>query len=227
MLVRLERAVERLVEGGIAGAFRLRVQPAEIGRQLERAMRDGRRSSVGGPLAPNLYLVRLHPEDAAAFAGWETALGHELERWLAELAFAEGLATVGPLQVRVAADGAVRRRAVRVEARFSENAVPSLRRSAPAAIALRLLPTDGRFPTAALIDAAVSVGRSRENDLVLDHPEVSRRHARIELADSRWVIFDLGSTNGTWQNGAAVAEAVLAPGDQIAFGGVHYTVVAE
>ena len=71
MLARLERALERIVEGSIAGVFRLRVQPAEIGRRLERAMLDGRVTSVGTSLAPNLYEVRLHPEDAAAFAEWD------------------------------------------------------------------------------------------------------------------------------------------------------------
>ena len=46
------------MEGSIAGIFRLRVQPAEIGRRLERAMLDGRVTSVGTSCAPNLYEVR-------------------------------------------------------------------------------------------------------------------------------------------------------------------------
>ena len=79
MLARLERALEQAVEGSIAGLFRLRVQPAEIGRQLERAMLDGRAASMGSQLAPNAFVVRLHPEDAAAFAGWEDALAREME----------------------------------------------------------------------------------------------------------------------------------------------------
>ena len=122
MLARFERAVERIVEGSIAGVFRLRVQPAEIGRRLERAMLDGRVTSVGTSLAPNLYEVRLHPEDAAAFTGWEQALSREMETWLAEFAFARGLSTVGPIQVRLVADASVGRRSVQAEGRFAGGA---------------------------------------------------------------------------------------------------------
>ena len=225
MLIRLERAIERLVEGGIAGAFRLRVQPAEIGRHLERAMRDTRRSSVGGTLTANQYLVRMHPEDAEAFTGWEAALSHELERWLAELAFSQGLATVGPVQVSVAADAAVRRRSVRVEASFAENPLLASHTAVGRAVRLLLRPDDDRYPRAMLRDADVSVGRAGENDLVIDHPEVSRRHARIEADKSGWRMCDLGSRNGTWRNGLAVAQAAIGPGDEIAFGGVCYHVV--
>ena len=124
MLARLERALERIVEGSIAGVFRLRVQPAEIGRRLERAMLDGRVTSVGTSLVPNLYEVRMHPEDAAAFAGWDEALSREMETWLAELAFARGLSTVGPIRVRLVEDASVARRSVRAEGRFAAGAVP-------------------------------------------------------------------------------------------------------
>src|ERR671911_52440 len=119
MLARLERALERIVEGSIARVFRLRVQPAEIGRRLERAMLDGRVTSVGTSLAPNLYEVRLHPEDAAAFAEWDGALSREMETWLGEFAFAQGLSTVGPIRVRLVEDASVGRRSVRAEGRFA------------------------------------------------------------------------------------------------------------
>src|SRR5215207_11729686 len=125
MLTRLERALERMMEGSIARVFRLRVQPAEIGRRLERAMLDGRVISVGTSLAPNLYEVRLHPEDAAVFAGWDGALSREMETWLAELAFAQGLSTVGPIRVRLVADASVGRRSVRAEAHFVGGATPA------------------------------------------------------------------------------------------------------
>src|SRR5215216_2338161 len=145
MLARLERALERIVEGSIAEVFRLRVQPAEIGRRLERAMLDGRVTSVGTSLAPNLYEVRLHPEDAAAFTGWDQALSREMETWLAEFAFARGLSTVGPIQVRLVEDARVSRRSVQAEGRFADGAAPaeeSLRPDREPSRPLRLLPMD-------------------------------------------------------------------------------------
>src|SRR5918995_257101 len=170
MLARLERALERIIEGSIAGVFRLRVQPAEIGRRLERAMLDGRVTSVGTSLVPNLYEVRLHPEDAAAFAGWDEALSREMETWLAELAFARGLSTVGPIRVRLVEDAGVGRRSVRADGSFAGGAPSAATRRRPEPARpqpLRLLPTAPGVPHLALRSSPVTVGRADDNDLVL------------------------------------------------------------
>jgi hypothetical protein len=224
---RLERAIERIVEGSIAGVFRLRVQPAEIGRKLERAMLDGRVVSVGSKLAPNLYEVRLHPDDAAVFAGWEEALNRELENWLAELAYARGLATVGPIRVAVAADPTVTRRTVDARGRFTATAeLPTTRSAEPMRVPppLRLEPEDGRLPSIALRREPVTVGRAGDNDVVLGDPEISRHHARFERDGAEWWIVDLASRNGTWLNGAGAERAPIAPGDEVAFASLRYLV---
>jgi hypothetical protein len=229
MLARLERALERIVEGSIAGVFRLRVQPAEIGRRLERAMLDGRVTSVGTSLAPNLYEVRLHPEDAATFAEWDEALSREMETWLAELAFARGLSTVGPIQVRLVEDANVGRRSVRAEGRFAGGAAPAAKKRRPdrgMPRPLRLLPIQTGGPLVTLRSSPVTVGRADDNDLVIAGPEVSRHHARLELDGLSWRAIDLGSTNGTWVNGVRQNAATIAVGDEVAFGDVRYTVAA-
>ncbi|MFN8591559.1 MAG: DUF3662 and FHA domain-containing protein [Thermomicrobiales bacterium] len=222
MLSRLEQAIERLVEGGIASAFRLRVQPAEIGRHLERAMLNGRRSSVGGSLVPNAFTVRLHPDDASQFAGWEAALCRELERWLAELIYARGLSTLGPVVVAFTADAAVPRRAVRVDAIFdAERRLVGRERVAPR---LRLIPERPELPRISLEGEFVRIGRGEGNDVVIADGAVSRHHARLEWDGTNWVIVDLGSTNGTWVNGETIEHARLKAGDVVAFGGVRYRV---
>lgn len=226
MLERFERSVERIVEGSIAGIFRLRVQPAEIGRRLERAMLDGRVTSVGATLAPNLYEVSLHPDDAAAFTGWEDALSREMETWLAELSFARGLKTVGPIKVRLSQDASVARRSVRAEGRFSnvvKSAEPPGRSAHDLPRRMRLLPIDPGVPALTLVADVVTVGRSENNDLVLPHPEVSRHHARLEPDGTNWRVVDLGSTNGTWINGVRQSTATLSAGDEVVFGDVRYT----
>lgn len=228
MVNRLERAVERIVEGTIARAFRLRVQPAEIGRQLERAMLDGRVSSVGATLAPNLYDVRLHPDDATMFVGWEDALGRELEGWLAQVAFRRGIATLGPIHVSLAADSAVSRRSVRIAARFGggESGDDSLPGDPVRMSTIRLVPDDPTDPIITLAGRAITVGRAAANDVVLPRPEVSRHHARLERAGTGWRAVDLDSTNGTWVNGERASRRPLAPGDEVAFGSARFTVVA-
>jgi hypothetical protein len=70
----------------------------------------------------------------------------------------------------------------------------------------------------ALTTERVSLGRLPESDILLSDPGASRRHAEIRHDDGRWVIVDLGSTNGTMVNEATVGERQLADGDRITIG---------
>ena len=60
--------------------------------------------------------------------------------------------------------------------------------------------------------------------VVLDHPNVSRRHAEFEVAGGTVVVRDLGGTNGTYVNGELVrGTRPLAPGDRINIGPFELT----
>jgi pSer/pThr/pTyr-binding forkhead associated (FHA) protein len=61
------------------------------------------------------------------------------------------------------------------------------------------------------------IGRGSDCDLVLDEPEMSRKHAMIEVTAAGIYLRDMGSSNGTFVNGVQVRDAVLYSGDQIAF----------
>ena len=61
------------------------------------------------------------------------------------------------------------------------------------------------------------IGRGSDCDLVLDEPEMSRKHAMIEVNADGIYLRDMGSANGTYVNGVQVRDAVLYSGDQIAF----------
>jgi serine/threonine-protein kinase len=65
---------------------------------------------------------------------------------------------------------------------------------------------------------SVMVGRDRTCSIVLSHPAVSRRHARITTAGKEPVLEDLQSANGTYVNNSRVERAVLKPGDIVRFG---------
>jgi ABC transport system ATP-binding/permease protein len=67
----------------------------------------------------------------------------------------------------------------------------------------------------------VIIGRAADVDLILSHPEVSRRHCRILLEHETWFIEDLGSQRGTAVNGSRISgRTALKPGDQIRVGPV-------
>jgi DNA-binding winged helix-turn-helix (wHTH) protein len=69
------------------------------------------------------------------------------------------------------------------------------------------------------------VGRDETASVRLDHPMVSRRHARILVSAAGVIIEDLGSKNGTFINGRPVAAdpTPLRDGSQLAFGTVLVT----
>lgn len=63
------------------------------------------------------------------------------------------------------------------------------------------------------------VGRDVTNDLVISDEKVSRRHARLYSEGDQYVVEDLGSTNGTFINGARLSGPhLLRVGEQITFG---------
>jgi serine/threonine-protein kinase len=65
---------------------------------------------------------------------------------------------------------------------------------------------------------SVMVGRDRTCSIVLAHPAVSRRHARITAANNGPVLEDLQSANGTYVNNNRIDRVVLKAGDVVRFG---------
>ena len=66
-----------------------------------------------------------------------------------------------------------------------------------------------------------TIGRSSDNDVVLDDVTVSRKHANIRRAGERFELIDLGSLNGTYVKNNSIARATLSSGDEIQFGKFH------
>jgi pSer/pThr/pTyr-binding forkhead associated (FHA) protein len=62
------------------------------------------------------------------------------------------------------------------------------------------------------------LGRSKECDVQVPDPNVSRRHAELRQEGGAWWLVDLDSTNGTLLNGKRVQRAKLSDGDTIRLG---------
>ncbi len=68
-------------------------------------------------------------------------------------------------------------------------------------------------------DKTVMIGRSRECDIRIGHPTVSRKHAMIQhLADGTWVMKDLGSTHGCLVGGDRVEHLPILSGTCVRIG---------
>ncbi len=199
----LESKIAGLVEGTFNRAFRSEVRPVEIARKLAREMEEHRSQTLSRTYVPNEYRVFLSPRDRERFAGYETALADELAGYLLEHARRERFTLPGRPVIEFETDerlglGRVRnpdrhRRAPGASEEEPEPAEPSGRtmvysnagrlaepleeRARARAETALLLLTDGRRIVVG--PEGATLGRSRQCDIVLSDPNVSRQHAEI------------------------------------------------
>ncbi|MBN1937045.1 MAG: FHA domain-containing protein [Anaerolineae bacterium] len=229
-LSHLENLAEQLVEGTFARILGARLQPIEVARHLARAMEDGQVINAQGEIVvPNEYRVLLNPGDEAAMAQYRDALEKDLTQYVSKLARRAGATMVGRPRVLVRDDPAVPPKRVRVEAQLVSAKYGAIDLTHTQEMPAGALTLEEIAPAFALFDgyrrmpldeAIVSMGRSLNNDIVLDDPRISRQHAQLRRRYGQYVLYDLDSTGGTTVNGLRVREAVLNHGDVIGLAGV-------
>ncbi|GBD89137.1 ABC transporter ATP-binding/permease protein [bacterium BMS3Abin03] len=83
------------------------------------------------------------------------------------------------------------------------------------------LPKEERLHTViAREKTLITIGRTSDNDLVINNIKVSRKHAKLEKTGNDWFLEDLNSSNGTFINGRKIKKEKVAPKDIITIGGV-------
>ena len=246
----LESKLAGLVEGTFSRAFKSEVRPVEIARKLAKEMDEHKVQSLSRVYAPNEYAVWLSAEDRKQFEGYEDELAAELSGYLLEHARREKIALVTSPQItlqdrRAAAAGRVRHPgAARAPAGARVRpAEPGRRgphdgllvlaadlrpaRRARSQARPRVLNVQGGASELVGSRGAV-MGRSRDCDVVLDDPNVSRRHAEVRPSGGGWIVNDLGSTNGIKVNGRRVdGPQSLRPGDVVELGTSRVTFELE
>ena len=112
-----EQGVERMVGGVFQRAFKSSVRPIHIGRKLIRAI-DAERTvdAAGKAVAPNVFVVHLNEKDRAAFGDLEKPLVAELVGAAEEYAKSENYSLLGPVQVSLFTDAALKSGRFEVEA---------------------------------------------------------------------------------------------------------------
>jgi hypothetical protein len=237
----IESKIAGLVEGTFSRAFRSEVRPVEIARKLAREMEEHKSFSVSRTYVPNEYRVFLSPRDRERFASYEEALAAELGGYLLEHARRERLALLSRPVIEFETDGrlglgefGIQTRVVQPEHDSQpEEPHPEAGRTMIYSTAGRVAePLEerarARHETALLLidgkrmvvgPTGVTLGRSRQCDVVLDDANVSRQHAEIRPRGGSWVLSDLGSTNGSCLNGRRIeGTEVVKPGDEIELG---------
>lgn len=212
-LQQFERRLEQLVEGAFAMAYRKGLQPVEVGRRLTREMDLHRTVGVRGMIAPNVFYVALAPADLERFESFLDALARELGDAARDHARQEGYGFLGPVEVILEEDPDLRPGVFQVAGEVRGGPGGGLD-------ATLVLPDGQRL---AIGEEPVVLGRLPSCTLVIDDPNVSRRHAEVTRQDGAVVVVDLGSTNGTRVNGASVARQELVDGDKITVGTTTFT----
>jgi hypothetical protein len=247
----IEQRLERIFEGVFGRAFRTNVQPVELARKLAKEMDEHRSTSVRNVYVPNEYTIYLSPGDREQFEGYENSLISELEEYLAEHAARENYAILTPPRVLFETDddlgvgefGIATRMAQ--HGRRGEMDVPES--AAPGATMVykpRTQPTEAASLEELGVEREVAVlswngqrrvldrkrsvlGRSRDADVQIEDPNVSRRHAEIVQEGSTFWLVDLGSTNGTEVDGRRVQRARLDDGSHFLIGETTVTFSTE
>jgi FHA domain-containing protein len=245
VLRNLEAKIGGLVEGAFGRAFKTNVQPVELAHKLAKEMEDNQMVSVSRVYVPNHYRVFLSEPDREQFASYEPALRKELSDYLLEHARQDGLALTSRPQIEFHTDerldvgefgiqaqllsGPEEDEAQALDAApsagdFGHTMVYSPDRAArrleadPALAARRQALIVGEGRRSVLSGHHAVIGRSRDCDVVVADPNVSRRHAELRLDEHGWSIADLGSTNGIKVNGRRTEHAPLRDGDRITLG---------
>jgi hypothetical protein len=246
VLRNLESKIGGLVEGAFSRAFKSNVEPVELARKLAKEMEEAKMASVSRVYVPNHYRVFLSPADRDHFASYEGALRKELSDYLLEHARAESLALTSRPAVEFMTDERLELGEFGIQAQLLDQ--PEEEQSAPEAApsqgdfghtmvyspdraAARVLEPDrparplgaravlsGDGRRTVLESDPFVIGRSRDCDLVIDDPNISRHHAELRGDGESWLIVDLQSTNGIKVNRRRVDQARLRTGDRITLG---------
>jgi hypothetical protein len=241
VLKSLESKIAGLVEGTFSRAFRSEVRPVEIARKLAREMEEHKSLSLSRTYVPNEYRVYLSPRDRERFADYEDALASELTGYLLEHARRERLVLMSRPVVEFETDDRLGLGEFGIQTRVvnppheeapqpvSEESGRTMIYSTAGRVAEPLEERARSRQHSALLlmggkrlvvgPAGVTMGRSRQSDVMVDDPNVSRTHAEIRPRGGSWVLSDLGSTNGSRLNGRRLeGPEVLKPGDEIELG---------
>jgi len=249
----IEQRLERVFEGVFGRAFRTNVQPVELARKLAKEMDEHRSASVRNVYVPNEYTIYLSPGDREQFEGYENSLVSELEEYLSEHAARENYALLTPPRILFETDedlgvgefGIATRMAQ--HGRSAEEQAPAPEAAVPGATMIykpRTQPTEAASLAELGVEREVAVlswngerrvleqkrsvlGRSRDADVQIEDPNVSRRHAEIVQEGSVYWLVDLGSTNGTEVDGKRVSRARLGDGSRFTVGETTLTFSTE
>jgi Protein of unknown function (DUF3662)/FHA domain len=247
----IEAKLESLFEGVFGRAFRANVQPVELARKLVKEMDDHRNVSVSRIYVPNEYTVYLSPRDREQFSSYEDNLREELQEYLGEHARRENYVLLTPPRVKLETDDdldvgvfGIATRLVQTGRR--QEGEPETQPEPGATMVYK--PAQQETEAASPIDLGIEresvslswngqrhevtkrrvvIGRSKDCDMQVSDPNVSRRHAELRQEGATYWLIDLDSTNGVEVRGKRVKRLKLEDGTRFTIGSTEIQFARE
>lgn len=177
---------------------------------------------------PVQYVFYFCPEDAKTLGG-EPELEGVIAAVIVALGTEQGLTFSRALRVKIVIKnslkpGQVEIKSIRTRERpdqtdsfTAQNSTVVCTHEGETIPANLLLADETVFP---LMGSVTNLGRKSNNHIIFDDLRVSRNHAQIRLIFEEYVLFDTGSSGGTFVNGERISQCALKTGDVISLAGV-------
>ena len=221
LVERLQGFVEVLLAALPKGKFPLDETASHWAREIAASAKS---DASGRRFAPDQYTLSMHPKDFEALTEADHLSQSKLSEALrSALEHSRYLLSREP-HITLATDPMLPRGQLRVIAWHSSDPTEAPpvgeepENETPPKGAFFMVEGSRHFP---LDRPLINIGRRLDNQLVLEDPHISRRHAQLRARGYRYVLYDLNSTAGTRVNGKQVQEWVLRPGDVVTLGTVQ------
>lgn len=232
----LETKLEQLVEGAFTHFFRKRVSAHDIAIKLIRSMEDNLRFAEDNdprPIAPDTYHILLNPRNQTKLQDLEPTIGDVLREQLIDIAVQSGYRLSENPTIKLIADTDLDAASVIIRATYSSRGSNTTASMQPIKVQKtnkkpqnpHLILNGGR--QVQLTKTVFNIGRSVENDLVVDDPYISRHHIQLRLRFGKYTLFDVNSRAGTLVNNVRVTEHLLQTGDVIMVGSTQIMYMSD
>ncbi len=226
-ITRLEARLEQLIEGVFTSIFGKRIRAHDIALQLARVMETGIKPPADGdprPVAPNYYTITVNTDVRAHILQRYPTLDDILSGQVVELAASFGYRLNHKPIIIIVGDDHFAPGRVFVEADHSVDRHDTTDVMKPITLpASTHVPRNPQLMISGekvipVIQALITIGRSQDNDIILEDPYVSRHHAQLRLRFGHYTLFDADSQSGTFVNDVRIREHRLQSGDVIRIG---------
>ncbi|HEY9076625.1 MAG TPA: FhaA domain-containing protein [Anaerolineaceae bacterium] len=228
LLIQMESQLQQFIENRLAF-----LSPANsentLAHRLIETMQDNLTPAGKYLQAPITYILHLHPDNLSLWKA-DPELINDLASFLESAAGeyniqfpskpvirlkADPDLPIGQIRVEIPSDSKSGGITALVEQPDPQNPLENL--TSPRQRAFLIINGNQMV---SLTQPVINIGRRPDNQIVLNHAQVSRTHAQIRSVRGQNILFDLNSTGGTYVNGQRIHQWTLKSGDVISLAGV-------